>query len=382
MDGALQWDSTGVPISTAAGRQEFPAIASDGDSGAIITWMDNRNYSTEIYGQRVNSQGIVQWTINGIPVSNGSGQAFPAMISDGSGGTVITWSNSTNSDYYSVYAQKINSNGQTLWTQPGILVSTVPQALGQQFIASDDSGGAIIGFQSFGINSNVNDTSIYAQRIKADGSTQWTSKGIRICSDSASQSFPAITSDGNGGAIITWSDDRNDYGDIFAQKISSNGAIKWPLIGEAVCTASELQEFPAIVSNGSGGAIITWEDSRNNNSNSDIYAQAINTAAVLSVESTSLSAPTKFTLEQNYPNPFNPSTMIEYQIPKSEFVSLKIYDVLGREVTTLVNKQESPGKYSVEFNADELPNKLTSGVYFYTLRAGSFVKTKKLILMK
>ena len=92
--------------------------------------------------------------------------------------------------------------------------------------------------------------------------------------------------------------------------------------------------------------------------------------------------PSQFKLSQNYPNPFNPSTIIEYQIPKNEFVSLKIYDMLGRNVATLVNEQKAAGNYLVQFNTDELPNKLTSGVYFYTLRTGSFVKTKKLILMK
>ena len=88
--------------------------------------------------------------------------------------------------------------------------------------------------------------------------------------------------------------------------------------------------------------------------------------------------PLCFRLEQNYPNPFNPTTTIEYTIPKADRVILKIYDILGREVTTLVNGEQLKGKYSIAFNA----NKLASGVYFYRLRAGNFVETKKLILMK
>ena len=96
--------------------------------------------------------------------------------------------------------------------------------------------------------------------------------------------------------------------------------------------------------------------------------------------------PVKFELAQNYPNPFNPTTNITYVIARSEAtrqsaalpVQLKVYDALGREVATLVNKKQSPGKYSVQFNA----NKLSSGIYFYTLRAGNFVQTRKMILMK
>jgi len=85
-----------------------------------------------------------------------------------------------------------------------------------------------------------------------------------------------------------------------------------------------------------------------------------------------------YELSQNYPNPFNPSTLIKYQIPELSFVTLKVYDVLGKEVVNLVNKEKSIGSYKVEFNAISLP----SGIYFYQLQAGSFVETKKMVLMK
>ncbi len=83
-------------------------------------------------------------------------------------------------------------------------------------------------------------------------------------------------------------------------------------------------------------------------------------------------------LEQNYPNPFNPSTVIKFSIPQSEFVSLKVFDILGNEVATLVNEQRAPGAYEVTFDAGNL----ASGVYVYTLNAGDFVQTRKLMLMK
>jgi outer membrane protein assembly factor BamB len=85
-----------------------------------------------------------------------------------------------------------------------------------------------------------------------------------------------------------------------------------------------------------------------------------------------------YDLEQNYPNPFNPSTTIRYEIPELSFVTLKIYDVLGNEVATLVEEEKQTGKYETEFNAVNLP----SGIYFYRLQTGSFVETKKMILLK
>ena len=88
--------------------------------------------------------------------------------------------------------------------------------------------------------------------------------------------------------------------------------------------------------------------------------------------------PATYKLEQNYPNPFNPTTMINYSVAKAGFVKIKVYDVLGREVATLVNENKPVGNYSIQFNA----SKLVSGIYFYRIDTDNFVQTKKMILMK
>ncbi len=88
--------------------------------------------------------------------------------------------------------------------------------------------------------------------------------------------------------------------------------------------------------------------------------------------------PSKFELSQNYPNPFNPTTVINFRIPKKEMVTLKIYNVLGQEVATLVNEVKDAGSYHISFNASNLP----SGIYLYTLKAGKFSSTKKMMLLK
>jgi hypothetical protein len=96
--------------------------------------------------------------------------------------------------------------------------------------------------------------------------------------------------------------------------------------------------------------------------------------------------PEEFVLYQNYPNPFNPNTVISYQLPLKSNVTLKVYDLLGNEVATLVNEEKQPGVYEVEFNSrvghsGEVRN-LTSGIYFYQLKAEGFIQTKKMILAK
>jgi len=86
----------------------------------------------------------------------------------------------------------------------------------------------------------------------------------------------------------------------------------------------------------------------------------------------------KFELQQNYPNPFNPTTSISFSIPSSAFTSLKVYDIIGNEVATLVNEEKTAGTYKIEFNAKQL----SSGVYLYRLQAKNFITTKKFLLMK
>jgi hypothetical protein len=89
-------------------------------------------------------------------------------------------------------------------------------------------------------------------------------------------------------------------------------------------------------------------------------------------------SPSSFVLHQNYPNPFNPSTTISFRIPSRSFVSLKVFDLIGRMVSTLINEDQNIGTHFVTFNGTNLP----SGIYFYRLHAGSFLETQKLVLMK
>jgi len=96
------------------------------------------------------------------------------------------------------------------------------------------------------------------------------------------------------------------------------------------------------------------------------------------VKQVEASTPATFILFQNYPNPFNPRTRIQYSVPSTQYVSLKVYDLLGRELSTLVSEVKPPGSYTVEWDAEGL----ASGVYFYRLKAGDFVETKKLVLLR
>ena len=103
-----------------------------------------------------------------------------------------------------------------------------------------------------------------------------------------------------------------------------------------------------------------------------------NGLTITAVNDTPSALPTIPELKQNYPNPFNPKTIIQYSLNELQFVSLKVYNLLGKEITSLVNQQKPAGNYKIEFDGSDL----SSGVYFYRMEAGRFIDTKKFILIK
>jgi hypothetical protein len=114
--------------------------------------------------------------------------------------------------------------------------------------------------------------------------------------------------------------------------------------------------------------------------NEDGYSDYSNESSVLVGIDAEEKLPSNFNLSQNYPNPFNPSTVISYQLPMDGNVTLKVYDMLGNEIATLVNQFQRAGSYNYQFSINNL--QLSSGVYYYRLQSGNFIQTKKFILMK
>ncbi len=138
-------------------------------------------------------------------------------------------------------------------------------------------------------------------------------------------------------------------------------------------------EFTATIGAAAKSTYGDFVDGNRDSTGGDAYVLKFRTAQMpVGVAQNPNDVPAQFGLEQNYPNPFNPSTQLRFTIAELRFVTLKVYDVLGREISTLVNERKSPGTYEVQFNANSLP----SGVYFYRLEAGSFVETKKLTLVR
>jgi len=274
--GTPQWAANGVLICGATSEQESPVIASAGNGGALIAWIDFRSdVHGDIYAVQVDPDGTPEYP-NGFSVCTATGyQNQLSIVSSGGGGAIITW-NDGRSNFH-IYAQLIDWNG-TYWANNGvpICMAAGPGGFPQTnpVIASDGAGGAIIAWQDYRSSSIVG--TIYAQRVNASGIVQWITDGVAISVSPFPHVSPEIVSDGTGGTIITWTDSRGigEYPDIYAQRINASGTVEWAANGVAICRSTNYQFSPTIVDDGSGGAIITWQDYRSG-SNYDIYAQRI-----------------------------------------------------------------------------------------------------------
>jgi len=276
--GVALWTTNGVAISTAGDSQQNPAIVPDGSGGAIITWQDLRSLSAfDIYAQRINASGVVQWATDGVVVCTAvNDQRNPILASVSTGGAIIAWEDFRSGTNFDIYTQYMNGSGSSVWTANGISVSSAANAQLYPDIVMVGSVEPIFTWE----DARGTNTDIYAQKMNASGTIQWTADGAVVSSATGSQTKPTITFDGSSGAIIAWADDRFGATDIFAQRINSSGTQQWTTNGVVVCSTTGIQGNPKILPSISGSAIVAWEDFRNG-TNFDLYAQRVNSSGVV-----------------------------------------------------------------------------------------------------
>lgn len=207
-------------------------------------------------------------TVN-VPICTETGDQlmrFYGTVSDGSGGAITTWED-VRGGTYDIYAQRVDADGNALWTAGGVAISTASGHQRYPVIVSDGSGGAIIVWQ----DNRASTWDIYAQRVDASGTSQWTADGEAISPATHYQESPAAVSDGSGGVVILWLDNRNGNTDIYAQRVDASGTVLWTS-DAPICTEPSNQGTMYIASDGAGGAIISWNDQR---SGYNIYAQRV-----------------------------------------------------------------------------------------------------------
>lgn len=437
--GNRLWGSAGTAVCVADSEQMNLSMVSDGEGGTIIVWEDGRNgyNNMDIYAQRMDSGGLPKWEYNGMPVCSlySAISTRPLIVKCGSN-FIIGWDDIRDSKNSAVFAQKVNMSGNILWGLGGLQICPIDSIQG--LIGIVTSGNGVIGVWNDNRNGNWD---IYAQRIRSDGSITWSLSGVPVCTDSGCQvgggtgTRYKLISDSQGGAIIMWDDRRNESHDIFMQRIDSLGQICWQENGVYVCTAADsLAEciFIKSVSDGRSGVILAWSP-WDTPGETNIYAQRVDSLGVCQWDSNGLPVCTAPGLKRvtgicsdgeggaiiswgdghvcaqrvgdnppgmkEYrdtrhktralkllscsPNPFTMKTVVRYQLSATSHVSLRIYDITGRLVKTLVDGFQSSRVYKVEWDGCNNNNcKVAAGVYFTRLTSGDFTSVKKVILVR
>lgn len=384
-NGSVQWGMNGSAMSAISGQMgEAPTIASDGAGGVIVAYRHALSGPDRvIYAQRFDGTGLSQWGTDGVPVTSiGTSIADPQIASDGAGGAVIAWPDSRSGNL-DIFAQRMNATGAALWTPNGV---TVCSALSNQegvCVVSDGAGGMVVVWSDNRTNSAWN---IYGQRINSAGATQWTSNGVPICTTPGNQFGTVLIGGGDGGAIISWTGGVNTQyawpNDVFAQRLNGAGQAQFGTNGVVICAREWDQEWSTIASDGTGGAIIAWEDMRIDSSAdvADIYAQRLGLVAAGVLHTPSA---TGLVLGANHPNPFSGTTSFDFHLIREGNVAIEVFDAAGRRVRHADTRGMKSGATRLEFDGlDDAGNPLASGVYFYRVLFRGESVTRKIIISR
>ncbi len=410
-DRGLTW-AADTMLSAIGNRSWTPSIAAN-NINVHVTWVDERDGNKEIY-YKGSTDGGVTWRGDKRLTNSSSESITPSIAVSGTKVHVVFKEQELNQPGDIFYRRSANNgsfwetdirltNDQFISENPSIAVNG--QMVNVVWSDSRDGNYEIYYKRSLdeGVtwgndirltldgNSSVSPTiaatnsyvyifwsddrdgnsEIYF-KLSTDNGISW-SADTRLTFDSAGSQVPSVSSMGSVIHIV-WIDGRDGNNEIYYKRSIDNG-LSWSN-DESLTLSSEVKDYQSIALSDSTVHAV-WTNNRDNTYSQIVYRRNLS-GNPTTIKTVNILSPGKFILQQNYPNPFNPSTTIKYSIPTSEFVTLKVYDALGKEVATLVNEEKPAGSYEVEFNAAEL----SSGIYFCKLQSGSFVETKKMILLK
>lgn len=368
-----QGDTAWTRTYGSTGWDEGYSVTQTSDSGYVLTGFFSDDSTSDVADaivMKINSVADTTfWTRTFGAINGTHGDAGFSVQQTSDGGYVVAGLFASNDMNDQALLVKMDPSGDTTWLKSFGGVSSEKAWSVQQ---TSDGGFIVVGTTlSFG----AGDFDVYVIRTDANGNTAWTKTYGGTDLDEGRSVWQTT----DGGFIIagfTYSFGAGSR-DVYLIKINSFGDVLW----EKTYGGVSAEIGYSVQQTEDGGYIVVGETSSFGAGNLDVYlikTDSLGNQIATDVEELNSELPSKFSLIQNYPNPFNPTTNIEYSIPEESFVELKVYDVLGNEVATLINEEQSIGNYKTDFTGVNL----TSGIYFYQLRAGSFVQTKKMILMK
>jgi hypothetical protein len=364
-------DPSGIQICTYSGTQSSPSISSNG-SQSLVVWRDYRSSQKEIRGARIDQSGAVLEP-DGFQIYSGANCGNGGIgVTFGSDSYLVVWAkDSGGNNPYDVYGGRVSPDG-TIMDPGGFVISSAPNNQDGPDVAFDGTNFFVVWMDN---RNAVLEDDIYGARVSTDG-TILDASGIPITTEPDYQQVPDVVFDGDQ-YIIAWFDKGDDM-NLKATEIDLSGNITDTY---TISDQFGMQTYPSLVHGPEDQVLVTYQGFATEYNNISYNADRIwgtYLGLYIGVDDFYSNTSEAFTLCQNYPNPFENLTVINYELKLISDVNLKILDINGNEVTTLLNLKQSPGNYKVEFDAQDLPN----GIYFCCLTTNNRTKTLKMVKIK
>jgi hypothetical protein len=368
--GTRSWGNEGVIAKEPGG---FTTAASDGEGGLVFTW----SFSI----QRLDSQGQKMYGENGIAFTTGG---VEIKVDHENGYLYAQGGNYIGGGQNRIAVQKLAfSDGSLQWDSLGVTIDTInvqDRVSGFDFIPNN--GVAISWHEE--VSAGIWD--VFVQWLSPNGEILFNEGGISASTYPSSKHSSLFISSTrlDNSVICVWEDLRNPAG-FYGQRIDSSGDRWWGQNDAVISTRPAVPTYHSITSDRQGGAIVSWFEQPSFYISVQQISVNGNLGEVLTAinEDKRKSILKKFHLFQNHPNPFNPTTIIQFRLSHPGEVELKIYNLLGQQIVKLVSEKLLPGEYRVEWDGnDDSGTEVASGVYYYQLKVDDQSQTRKMLLIR
>jgi hypothetical protein len=373
---ASGWMAGGRALCATAGNQVAPRAVLTSSGNAFVVWQDHRTgLDFELRGLGFTPAGslVSGWDLeaNLLAVTTGD-DIEPRLAADATGGAYVLWKN-TAASTSQLRLVRIQGSGQRAagWPQEGLVIENA--ACFEHEVVADATGGALVAWGTI----RAARARVFVQRVTASGARLWNATGVAVNANGENQLAAALAADGAGGALVTWVEVANGLS-IRAQHIAASGDLApgWSSAGRALeATESANPLLPALVTDADGCAIVSWFVTRPG-TGSDLLATRLHPERGFTVDVSSLQSPRLAA----WPNPFLAATTVQLLIPAAAVYEVHIYDVRGRKTRRLHHTYRAAGAWRITWDGRRDDGSIApAGVYWMRARSDGFAATCKLM---
>ncbi len=346
-------------------------------NSCIVIWRtgDFRQYT--FHASKVTLDGTIVWEHEVIPQTD----TYSVQVVPWDGASLVWQRDSVNSA--DIFTQYISTDGVLRYPSGGLAVTSEEGVQGSPRASVVDDGYLIVAWLD--LNSQTG-TDIRAQKVSSNGNLMWDESKLLFHGTSQYLALEEVLSTFNNGIYITWTDvppAMPTHQVVYATHLDEDGELApdafWHQEGGAIVCESRMGQWnPKMCLSSDQSVVISWLDLRTSDYSSSLYAQRFGDWIPHGDANVNPELAFEFSLSQNYPNPFNPETVIEFALPTASKATLRVFDVTGRLVATLIDESLAAGVHRANFDAA----RLASGVYFYRLEAAKYSMTRKMVVLK